>query len=79
MTTKPYGIIITLEGGLVSAVVAHYPQLIGLPVTVIDYDTEGADDSEICTVDQADGSSAEAICHTDTVAQATVGPIEWSE
>jgi len=50
-------IIVTIEGGVVTAVIAEtdgkaQPRL---PVTIIDYDTEGADRDELSPVPQSDG------------------------
>ncbi|MCT5274176.1 hypothetical protein LZL24_19310, partial [Pseudomonas aeruginosa] len=58
---------VVLEGGLVQAVVVQdWPRHLPVPpFVVVDYDTEGADDSEITRF--AIGQSiAEAICRGDT-------------
>lgn len=58
---KQSTLTVALEGGLVSAVCSHDPNLIGLGFDVIDYDTDGADESEIGSVRQSDGSVADAL------------------
>ena len=77
--TKPEGIIIVLEGGLVSAVVSHNRDHVGTKFTVIDYDCEGADVSEIYEVGQADGSFADATTWDGIVDQASIKSITWSK
>lgn len=44
---KPLPIMVTLEGGLVTCVSSADKRLIGLPVMIIDYDTDGADPKEL--------------------------------
>jgi len=51
-------IIVTIEGGVVTAVIAEtegkaQPRL---PVTIIDYDTEGADEWDLTFIYQTDGT-----------------------
>jgi hypothetical protein len=43
-------VIITLDGGLVDQVYANLPELGKIECRVVDYDVEGADDSELHTV-----------------------------
>jgi hypothetical protein len=63
---------IVLEGGLVQCVVSDQPEMFaGLEVLTIDYDTDGADDDEISTVPQADGTEEEAIVGWHDITQAT--------
>lgn len=69
-------IIIVLEGGLVSAVVSHDPAIVGLEVAIIDYDTDGADETEITELAQADGDTAEAIVRGDVIEAATIPAFE---
>jgi len=40
-------IIVTLEGGLVTGISSAAKRLIGRPVIVIDYDTDGADPQDL--------------------------------
>ena len=77
--TKPEGIIIVVEGGLVSAVVSHNRDHVGTKFTVIDYDCEGADACEIYEVEHADGSFADAATWHGIVDQASIKSITWSE
>lgn len=60
---------VTLEGGMCSAVIGT-GALVGLPVTIIDYDTEGDDDAG--QVEQGDGSIASAWIHHATVEAADI-------
>jgi len=55
--SEPVRIVITLEGGLISAVCTY-----GVPVEalIIDYDTDGADPSEVVMVKQTNGTEEEA-------------------
>jgi len=55
--SEPVKIVITLDGGLVQAVVSD-----GTPVeyVVIDYDTEGGDENDMLDVPQDDGSTTKA-------------------
>jgi hypothetical protein len=55
---------IVLEGGNVAALVSDRPELVRVhSVTVIDYDTEGADADDYGHVRQPDGSYSEAFIH----------------
>lgn len=69
---RPRRLAVALEGGLVSAVVSDDPSLCGLDVWIIDYDTEGADESEIVGVPQEGGEDGEAIVRCDVVSLATI-------
>lgn len=53
----PTRVVVALEGGLVQGAVADRP---GVSVTVLDYDTEGADAAEIRAIPQDGGGTAEA-------------------
>ena len=58
---QPAGpIVITVEGGLVQGISSDDPKLVGKKVTVIDYDSEGADADEIEHVPQGKGETEEA-------------------
>lgn len=51
---------VVLDGGLVQAVVGENVP-VDLEVAIIDYDTLGAEDSDLMSVRQSDGSTAEAV------------------
>lgn len=53
-------IVITVEGGLVQGISSDDPTLVGHPVVVIDYDSEGADPDEVEQVPQGNGKVEEA-------------------
>jgi len=59
---------IILQGGLVQCVVSNAPELIDADVVVIDYDSEGADEDELMTVPQSDGTETEAVGHREEIA-----------
>lgn len=50
---------VILEGGMVQAIIGT-GAFLGMVVTVIDYDIDGADDDEVTEVEQGDGSVAGA-------------------
>lgn len=54
---EPIKICVVMEGGLIQQVLSA-----GVPVevVVIDYDTEGADQSELASIPQGDGSEVAA-------------------
>lgn len=47
---KQHPIVITLEGGLVTGVSSADTKLIGRPIVVIDYDTDGSEPKELETI-----------------------------
>jgi hypothetical protein len=64
---------VVLRGGLVQAIVSNHPELMkGWNVLVIDYDAEGAEDSEVTLVPQDDGAMAKAIARFEPVEAAGV-------
>lgn len=72
-TEKPLGpIVVAMEGGLVSSVVSTDKRLHGIDVVIVDYDIEGADESELRKVVQHDGESAEALIGEDRIGEATI-------
>ena len=76
---KPDGIIVVLEDGVVCAVVTHNPAFRGLPVTIVDYDVDGAGREDLSWVGQSDGTRAAASVYQDIVEDAellTVSDIE---
>lgn len=58
--TQPMRVAVHLEGGTVRCAIAEPGAMRPVDVYVIDYDTEGADPSELTGVTQGDGSVAEA-------------------
>ncbi len=71
---KPSPIIITMEGGLITGVSSADKQLIGHPVIVIDYDTDGTDPKDlehICwhKTDCGSAGSADAYVHGDSIVE----------
>ena len=62
MNTPPPRIVITMEGGLVQAVLSN----IAVDVLVIDYDTEGTTDPTVM-IPQSDGTDEEAVTTIHTV------------
>lgn len=50
---------VVIDGGLVQAIISNGDD-IGRTVTVIDYDTEGAEDDEVVEVEQGDGNTVSA-------------------
>lgn len=65
-------IVVAMEGGLVSSVVSPDLRLHGIDVVIVDYDIEGADESELRKVVQHDGESAEALIGEDRIGEATI-------
>ena len=63
-------IVIVLEGGLVTFAGVKDPELRKLlgNVVVIDYDTDGVEDSELTVVVDGYGVETDAIVHTEPVA-----------
>jgi hypothetical protein len=71
-------VLIVVEGGLIQSVITDAP----IAVTVIDYDTECADDDEICEVPQSDGSMEDAfVYHLDRepLDERMTDFLEWGE
>lgn len=64
---RPHAVVV-LDGGLVQDVVSNVP----MSYTVVDYDCEGADDSELVDIPQDGGGTEEAVGHT---YPATVDPV----
>lgn len=56
----PRRVLIVLDGGLVQDIVTDYPHSLGIDCAVIDYDTEGLEDSDMLHIEQSDGGTAEA-------------------
>lgn len=54
---KPERLVVVLEGGLVQGVLS---ETTAMELVVIDYDTEGASEDEICTIPQYGGGTAQA-------------------
>lgn len=73
--TKRGPIAVVIEGGIVQAICTDDEQLQGVDVLVIDYDTEGADESELTDVPQrAVGvavGSAKAVVRGDMIGAAS--------
>lgn len=55
---EPTRIAVTTEGGLITAIVSDNDDLIGVPILVIDYDTEGVLASETVIVPTAGGGES---------------------
>jgi hypothetical protein len=51
---------IVMEGGIVQAVIADQPD-VAPAVAVVDYDTEGYESEELCSITQSDGSKSKAL------------------
>jgi len=51
---------VVMEGGLVQAVIADQPEA-APAVAVIDYDTDGYESEELCSITQSDGSQSQAL------------------
>jgi hypothetical protein len=51
---------IVMEGGIVQAVIADQPEA-APAVAVIDYDTDGYESEELCSITQSDGSESKAL------------------
>ena len=56
-------IVITLEGGLVSSVTTDHASVADETCVVVDYDTEGADEGDVCRPFGGD----EACCHREDI------------
>lgn len=69
---KPRRIVVALEGGLVTAIVTDCPELKGIDVFVVDYDTEGCDPDELVSIVQGDGSSVDARAYADGIETARI-------
>lgn len=74
---KPLPIIVTLEGGLVTCVSSADERLIGRPVMVIDYDTDGADPQDLDRIrwhktSFGSAGTAMAYVHGDEVVQTCI-------
>lgn len=50
-----------IEGGCVQTFVSDHPQVIGRTCAVIDYDTDGLDDTDMTEIQQPDGTVREAL------------------
>jgi len=64
--------IVVLEGELIQCVVSHDPNFVGKEFLVVDYDTDGADESELRPICQGDGTISDAIVWGDNVNQAEI-------
>lgn len=75
----PVHLAVVLEGGLVQCLVSNAPEAFAFveSVTVIDYDTEGAD--QIAYVRQADGSYSDACISGQSIDLATIDLEEFPE
>jgi hypothetical protein len=51
---------IVMEGGIVQAVIADQPEA-APAIAVIDYDTDGYESEELCSITQSDGSQSQAL------------------
>jgi hypothetical protein len=71
-TPAPIGI--TLEGGVIQSIFSPKPELCPT-VYVIDYDTDGADESELVQVPQDDGSTIAAFVTDDRTTKSQ--SVEW--
>ena len=70
MNIEMNDIVVVLEGGLVTFVGVKDPELrksLG-HVVVVDYDTDGVEDSELTLVTDNDGVETDAIVHIEPVA-----------
>ena len=65
-------IYVIMEGGVCQGVCTNDPTLVDASYTVIDYDTDGADESEITRVEQGDGSDADALIGGGTIERLAV-------
>lgn len=54
---------VVLSGGLVQDIITDDPKEVGTEFIVIDYDTDGADDSDLDRIDFLDGDDALAYVH----------------
>ena len=64
-------LVIAIEGGMVSSVCTRDESLLGVAVTLIDYDTDGIEPDRLTDVLQPDGSSVRALIQ-DT-------EVEWNQ
>jgi hypothetical protein len=66
---EPNDLIVTIEGGLVQSVLSADDEITKRvnSVIIVDYDTEGALDSEVTLVKQPDGTMEEAYVRCDTI------------
>ena len=53
-------LVIVMEGGIVQAVITDQPEA-APAVAVIDYDTDGYESEELCSITQSDGSESKAL------------------
>ncbi len=58
--------VIFMEGGIVSSIVTDCESLVGRGIAIVDYDTEGVDDSQCFSVDQG-GHTEQATGRIETV------------
>ena len=66
-------IIVTVEGGLCSAVVTHCAELLGISVLIVDYDMpDGAEPDELGTLVCEDGTELTAIVRRDTITRSAI-------
>lgn len=65
-------IYIALEGGIVQSVCTDEPDMIGKRIVLVDYDTEGADESELTCVKQPDGELVLAFVQPITITEAQI-------
>lgn len=64
---------VVVEGGAVVAVVSTEQEDIERHVMVIDYDTDGADDSELTLVPQGDGTAEKARVWLQVIEEPAIG------
>jgi len=65
-------VAVIMEGGICQGVVSDDPLLQGVPYTVIDYDTEGADPETVRVVPQGDGTTQRACVHSDVIGRPVI-------
>lgn len=67
---------VVIDGGLVSSICSPTPDaLADLDVTVIDYDTDGAETEDLGKVKQDDGRLADAFVSEHAIERATIEPV----
>ena len=60
-------IAISIDGGLIQGIWANHPDLIGVKVVIVDYDTDGADSDETVNVKDCVGNDSEAYVRIDKI------------
>jgi hypothetical protein len=63
---------IVVEGGIVQDIVTDEPELLNEPVVLIDYDTEGAYESELIRVPSDDARICDAYANVEHIARAGI-------